>query len=204
MTAIQSNQPVISNINQLDFDKLYTYDEYYTWQFADRVELIDGKVYHLFPGPNTKHQEVSANLTYNWYGFFRNKKCKVFAAPFDVRFPKKDGSKTNTVVQPDLCIICDLSKIENRGVNGAPDLIIEILSPNNPNRDKKVKYNLYEREGVKEYWLVHPTEEWLLIYCLNDDGKYVGSKTFTPEDKTVCSVLFPDFKLDLVALFDLD
>jgi len=118
------------------------YEEYYTWQFPERVELIDGTA------PSMKHQEVSMTLSRFWANFFNGKKCKVFAAPFDVRFPKRDGSETNTVVQPDLCIICDVSKLENRGVNGSPDLIIEILSPNNPNRDKKVKYNLYEREGV--------------------------------------------------------
>lgn len=204
MTAIQSQQPTIININQLDFEQLYTYKEYYSWQFPDRVELIDGRLYHLFPGPSSKHQEVSVYLAAKWFNFFEKNKCKVFPAPFDVRFPKKDGSETNTVVQPDLCIICDLSKLENKGINGAPDLVIEILSVNNPNRDKKDKYNLYEREGVKEYWLVHPIEKWLLIYNLEKTGKYVGSKKFSSKDESVRSILFPDFNLNLVELFDLE
>jgi len=202
MTALQSQHQAITNLNQLDFNKLYTYEEYYTWQFPERVELIDGQLYHLFPGPNAKHQEISMTLSIFWGNFLNGKKCKVYAAPFDVRFPKRDGSKTNTVVQPDLCIICDLSKIEDRGINGAPDLVIEILSPSNSKREMTDKFNLYEREGVKEYWLIHPTEKWLMIYNLDNVHKYIGSKHFTLEDKNVASILFPDFNLDLERLFD--
>jgi len=151
-----------------------------------------------------KHQEVSMTLSGLWFNFLNDKKCKVFAAPFDVRFPKRDGSETNTVVQPDLCIVCDLAKLENRGVNGAPDLVIEILSPSNTKREMNDKYNLYEREGVQEYWLIHPIEKWLMIYHLETLGNYSGSKHFTPEDKSIESVLFPDFSLNLVELFNLD
>jgi len=102
-----------------------------------------------------------------------------------------------------LCIICDLSKIENRGINGAPDLVIEILSPSNTKREMTDKFNLYQQERVKEYWLIHPAEKWLMIYSLDKANKYIGSKHFTIEDISICSVLFPDFSLNLERLFDL-
>jgi len=118
-----------------------------------------------------------------------------------VYFPNGKGDKINTVVQPDLCIVCDASKIERKGIKGAPDLIIEILS-SNKNRDLNEKYILYERERVQEYWIIHPDEKWLVIYTLNDNGKYIGSKHYTVDDGNIHSLLFPNFKVDLQKLFD--
>jgi len=202
MTANSSIQKFgLTDISQSDFNQLYTYEEYYSWKFPERIELIDGVPYHLFPTPRTIHQYKSGLLFYKWYGFFEGKSCEVFAAPIDVYFSNSNGEKTNTVVQPDICIVCDAAKIEEKGINGAPDLIIEILSPKSK-RDTHDKFNLYEREGVKEYWIVHPQDAWLVIYALNDDDKYVGSKHYTQEDGKINSVLFPDFKLDLKKLFE--
>jgi len=118
-----------------------------------------------------------------------------------VYFPNVKGDKTNTVVQPDLCIVCDTSKIERKGINGAPDLIIEILS-SNKKRDLTEKYALYEREEVQEYWIIHPDEKWLVVYTLNNKAKYIGSKHYTPDDGSIHSLLFPNFKIDLMQLFD--
>lgn len=202
MTAQRQSQKInLTDISQLNFDKLYTYEEYFTWQFPERIELIDGVPYHLFPAPNMLHQTIVVSLTVLWGSFLKDKKCKIFVAPFDVYFPNGKSDKINTVVQPDLCIICDSAKIEKKGINGAPDLIIEILS-SNQKRDLTDKYSLYEREGVQEYWIVHPDEKWLVIYTLNDNAKYIGSKHFTPEDGSINSVSFPDFKVDLAKLFD--
>jgi len=191
MTAETSAQRIaLTDINQLDFDQLYTYEEYYTWQFPERIELIDGVPFHLMSAPGVPH-------------FLKDKSCKILVAPIDVYFPNATGGKINTVVQPDLCIVCDTAKIERRGIKGAPDLIIEILS-SNKKRDLTEKYSLYEREGVQEYWIVHPDEKWLIIYTLNDKAKFIGSQHYTTGDGSINSILFPEFKVDLIQLFDFE
>jgi len=204
MTARASTQKTaLTDISQLDFTKLYTYEEYYTWQFPERIELIDGVPYQLMSAPRTNHQRISISLSARWFNFLEDKNCEVFAAPIDVYFPNPAGGKINTVVQPDLCIVCDTSKIEEKGIKGAPDLVIEILS-SNKNRDLTNKYSLYEREGVQEYWIVHPNEKWLVIYTINEEGRFSGSKHYTPEDGNINAVLFPEFKVDLRKLFDFE
>lgn len=202
MTASPKKQ-IINHINQLDFNGYYTYAEYLTWQLNEMVELIKGKLFKMSPASNTPHQQVSLHLTRILDRHFEANACQLFVAPFDVRFPSEDGNTTDTVVQPDLCVICDLKKLDIQGCNGTPDLVVEILSPGNTQKEMNEKFLLYESSGVKEYWLAHPEDEWLVIYHLNNEKKYTGSKHFTPQDGIIQSVLFSDLFIDLTKVFDL-
>lgn len=188
----------ITDINQLDINGTYTYADYLLWKFQERVELFKGKIFKMSPAPNTRHQKVSFNLGGMFYNFFRNKKCKVYVAPFDVRLPNKDG-EIKTVVQPDLCVICDINKIDDKGCVGAPDLVIEIISPGNSKKELNNKFALYEEAGVLEYWVVQPEYETVLIYIL-ENGKYKGLSPVA--DGEVISVTFPDLKIPLEQIFE--
>ncbi|MEO1218724.1 MAG: Uma2 family endonuclease [Bacteroidota bacterium] len=193
---------MITDINQLDFSKRYTYADYLTWQFDEMVELIRGKVFRMSPAPSQSHQRVSSNLLQEILPYFKGKPCRVYHAPFDVRLPlpqeKQKGKKVDTVVQPDICVVCDLSKIDESGCLGAPDWVIEILSKGTASKDLNEKFELYQHAGVKEYWIVHPHEATVLPYRLNKDGKYESLRAapFSSEEKVPLGV-FPGFEVDL-------
>ena len=140
-------------------------------------------------------------LSNKLYGFLKGKTCKVYVAPFDVRLPVASRKHTDidTVVQPDLCVVCDPEKLDELGCVGAPDLIVEILSPGNNKKELQLKYDVYETSGVKEYWVVHPDERTLLIYTL-ESGKYRPSRLFTFGDEVKSQVL-SGFVLDLDEVF---
>lgn len=162
----------------------YTYADYLKWKFEERLELFRGRIYKL-SAPNTKHQEVSRNLSNEIFNFLKGNRCTLFSAPFDVRLPaknRKKDSEINTVVQPDICVICDETKIDERGCCGAPDLVVEILSPGNSRKEIRLKHELYEEAGVKEYWIIHPVEETVSVVNLNEQGKYIGFKMYTAGD----------------------
>lgn len=169
----------------------YTYGDYLHWPDELRCELIDGVVYDMTPAPLLRHQEVSMELSVQIGGFLRDKPCRVFAAPFDIRLPRGDEADEliDTVVQPDLAVICDESKTDRRGCRGAPDWIIEILSPSTSAKDQVTKRELYERHGVREYWLLHPEEGVLTIYLLNDQGRFGVSNAVETKGATEVSVL---------------
>lgn len=190
----------ITDINQLDLNKVYSYADYLLWKFEERVELFKGKIYKMSPAPNLKHQEVSFNLTLSIGNQFNRHSCKLFIAPFDVRLPKKgkEDQEVFTVVQPDLCVVCDENKLDKRGCIGAPDLVIEILSPGNSKKEMKQKYELYEEAGVQEYWVVHPEEENITIFSLQN-GKYIGLKPVV--DDFINSPLFPQLKIHTDEVF---
>jgi Uma2 family endonuclease len=171
-------ESIIKNLSDLDFSKQYTYSDYLKWQFSERVELIKGFIKKMSPAPSRNHQSISFNLTFNVGVYFKNKPCNIYVAPIDVRLPIKSTKKEHTVVQPDLCIICDERKLDDRGCNGAPDLIVEILSPNNSKHDVDTKFKLYEESGVQEYWIVEPSERYVLVYSLQNE-KYIGSKPYS-------------------------
>jgi Uma2 family endonuclease len=190
---------IIYNFSDLDLTKTYNYSDYLKWQFQERVELIKGYILKMSPVPSMGHQRVSSNLTGCFYENLKRKSCSVFQAPFDVRLPLKSEKKDSTVVQPDLCIICDESKLDQRGCYGVPDLIVEIISPNNTKHDVDTKFKLYQDAGVKEYWLIEPFEKLLLIYTLKD-GKYIGLKPQS-EEENINSPLFPDLKIALEDVF---
>lgn len=181
----------------------YTYADYLTWEMEEMVELIKGKVFKRdAAAPRMSHQKVSVNLTTAFHGFLKGKGCQVFHAPFDVRLPvrSKRNQDIDTVVQPDLCVVCDSEKLDDAGCLGAPDLVVEILSPGNNKRDLKYKYEVYEESGVKEYWVIHPNEQTLLIYTLVE-GKYQSSKLFVSGD-TVESSCIEGFQLNLEEIFE--
>ncbi|ATA73741.1 restriction endonuclease [Capnocytophaga sp. H4358] len=191
----------ITNINQLDIaNGVYTYADYLLWKFEERVELLKGKIFRMSPAPSVKHQKISINLSGLLWQFFKGKKCQLFSAPFDVRLPKKNekGDQIHTVVQPDLCVICDENKLDERGCIGAPDLIIEILSPGNSKKEMKNKFELYQESGVEEYWIVNPTDENILVNVL-EDGKYRILKPVV--DEYITSVKFPELKIHTSDIF---
>ena len=185
----------------LDLNKVYTYADYFKWEFEARVELIKGKIYEM-SAPNRLHQKISTYLNAMFFNYLRGKKCGVYAAPFDVRFPRKskDDKDILTVVQPDICVVCDESKLDERGCIGAPDIIVEILSPSNNKKELKYKYDLYEEAGVKEYWVVFPIYETIEVYVLQN-GVFLPSRPFVAGD-TIGSSVLEGFTLDLAELFE--
>ncbi|MFA9213910.1 MAG: Uma2 family endonuclease [Candidatus Methylacidiphilales bacterium] len=180
----------------------YSYADYLSWTMDEMVEIIKGKVFKMSPAPKKIHQKISWNLSREIGVYLKNKKCQAFSAPFDVRLPIKSKKNEDifTVVQPDICIICDLDKLDDAGCIGAPDLIIEILSKGNNKKELKNKYEVYEESGVKEYWIIHPEEQTLLINKLVD-GKYVPSRLLTTGDEITTPIL-PEFVLNLNDVFD--
>ena len=192
---------VITNFSDLDLTKQYTFADYLLWQFNDRVELLKGFINKMSPAPNRKHQDLSRNLTVSLAQKFKSDTtCKVYFAPFDVRLPVPSVKKDTTVVQPDICIICDKNKLDDHGCNGAPDLIVEILSPNNSKYDADIKFRLYEESGVKEYWMVQPEAQIVLVYTLINQ-QYSGLKPFTLGE-IIDSPLFPDLKVTVDEIFE--
>ncbi len=185
----------------LDLNKIYTYADYYKWKFEERVELIKGRIFKMSPAPNRRHQEVSAFIHVAIYNHLKGSKCKAYSAPFDVRLPRKskDDKDILTVLQPDICVIYDESKLDDKGCIGAPDIVVEILSPGNNAKEMRNKYEVYEEAGVKEYWIVSPQDETFLVYTLTN-GSYTPSRTMTTGD-VVSSSVIPGFSLDLSQLF---
>ena len=184
----------------------YNYAQYLTWQFEEMVELIRGKVFKMSPAPRVRHQEVAGNLYGQIWNYLKRKKCKVFIAPFDVRLPQPNKGVSDediiTVVQPDLCVICDRAKIDELGCVGAPDWIIEVLSPRTSSKDLHEKFEVYEEARVGEYWVVDPKGQTVLVYILGGNGKYQGQlKPFTRLDK-LRPITLPELVIDLEEVFE--
>jgi len=186
----------------LDLNKVYTYADYLKWTFEERVELIKGKIFKMSPAPNRKHQEISSYIHGEIYNFLPKKNCKVYSAPFDVRIPRKskDDKDIITVLQPDICVVCDKSILDAKGCLGAPDIVVEILSPGNNVMELENKYDIYREAGVKEYWVVSPQDKTFLIYTLKD-GSYIPSRLMVSGHIATSSVL-EGFSLDLTDLFN--
>ncbi len=162
-----------------DLNKRYTYKDYLSWDDGKRWEIIEGKLYplefgddprNMSPAPGRRHQEISRNIVTLIHSFLKKKSCSVFEAPFDVRFIEDDFSET--VLQPDISVFCDATKLDDKGATGAPDWIIEIISPSTEFRDKTVKAFLYQKHGVKSYWLIDPTKESVATLQLMPDGRF--------------------------------
>lgn len=183
-------------------NKYYSYADYLQWDDSVRAELIYGEIYDMSPAPSRKHQELSMTLSVLFGAYLKGKTCRVFAAPFDVRFPGKSQTDydIDTVVQPDISIVCDMKKLDERGCVGAPDMIIEIISPESAVRDMREKLNLYEKHNVKEYWIVHPAEKTLMVYLLDKEGKYPRHAVYSSPDKVKVRTVKGLF-IDLADLF---
>ena len=185
----------------LDLNKSYSYADYFSWKFEERVELIKGKIFKMIPAPDRFHQKL-AGFVYRQLGnFLEDKPCEVYTAPFDVRIPRKskEDMQIITVMQPDVCVICDPAKLDKRGCIGAPDIVVEVLSPGNNAKELKNKYEAYEEAGVKEYWVVSPQNQWLQIHTLTN-GKFEPSPYFVTGD-VVTSAVLPGFSLSMDDLF---
>ena len=185
----------------LDFSKEYTYADYLEWTFEERLELIKGKPFEMGSTPGRIHQKLSMKIVGELSRYLRGKSYQAYAAPFDVRLPQKSKSDQDimTVVQPDICVICDCSKLDDNGCLGAPDIIVEILSPGNNKKELKDKYEVYEVAGVQEYWLVFPVEEAFLQY-IREDGRFITFRPLTEAD-VVTTPILPGFELNLNELF---
>lgn len=152
----------------------FTYRHYRTWPDNERWELIEGQAWNMCAAPMRRHQRLSGRL-YRWLGnFLEGKSCEAYAAPFDVLLPEgdEDEDDIDTVVQPDIVVYCDTSKLRDYGARGAPDLVVEILSPSTSRKDQKEKLDLYEKHGVREYWVLDPSGRWLCIYHRKPDGRF--------------------------------
>lgn len=179
----------------------YTYADYLKWDEGERLELIDGEIFNMSPAPSRIHQQILRELSTAFSVFLRGKECEVFFAPFDVRLltENKQDIEINNVVQPDLSVVCDQKKLDDKGCNGAPDMIVEILSPSSVKLDRWKKYQLYEKAGVKEYWLVDPINESVEVHLLiGEYYKFQG--VYTKEDTATVHVL-AGFELDLYQIF---
>jgi Uma2 family endonuclease len=190
---------IVTNFSDLDLTKQYSYSDYLKWQFQERVELIKGFILKMSPAPSMVHQRISNNLSFELNNYFKRKSCDVFVAPFDVRLPIPSAKKDSTVVQPDLCVICDESKLDARGCNGTPDLMVEIISQNNSKHDVHTKFNLYQEAGVKEYWILEPNDKILLVYTLVNNV-FIGLKPQV-EGEDIKSPLFPELVIALDDVF---
>jgi Uma2 family endonuclease len=189
----------------LDLTKHYTYADYVQWKFKQAVELIKGRVFKM-AAPLSNHQQISSNIHGIFKVYLKTKPCRVYAAPFDVRLPKpiskrKSDIDIETVVQPDICIICDITKIDRRGCVGAPDLIVEILSKGTADRDVKDKFELYEETGVREYWITSIEDETVLVYRLKD-GQYLADRRPYTKSDTIRVGIFDDFVVAVDDIFE--
>lgn len=187
--------------SDLDVNKTYTYADYVKWAFDERLELIKGKIFKMSPAPGSVHQRISLRLS-RWIGnYLEGKSCEAFTAPFDVRIPRLSSNDKEiiTVVQPDICVVCEPGKIDSKGCLGAPDIIVEILSPGNNKKELKNKYEVYEEAGVLEYWVIHPEEKTFLKYTLIK-GTFQPSRLLTMGDNVTTDIL-PGYLLSLDDLF---
>ena len=188
----------------LDLSKRYTYADYLTWMDDVRRELIEGFI-KMLPAPRLSHAEVSRKISLHLelYLMMNQCTCKVFYAPVDVRFPKGAETgydKIDTVVQPDIFVVCDLSKLDEDGCCGSPDMIVEIISPSTAKKDMTEKFVLYEEHGVREYWIVHPKDKAIHAFLLQDNGKYDTGKMYERKGKIPVHI-FNGYLIDLADIF---
>jgi len=191
-------------VPQRKTDQLYTYADYAGWPEDERWELIDGVAWNMSPAPARKHQGISGELFGLLRDYLKGKKCRLYAAPFDVFFPEYPGQpidEVSTVVQPDLSVICDPEKLIDKGCFGAPDLVVEILSPYTSRKDLNEKFRLYESRGVREYWVLYPDSRSVCVYRMTPGGTF-NDGTILENRGTAASGCLPGFSVDVKELFD--
>lgn len=181
-------------------DRKYTYADYLTWPDDERWEIIEGVAYDMSPAPNVEHQRILRKLFYQFEDYLKDKTCEVFVSPFDVILltPSEKDEEIDTVVQPDIVIVCDKSKLDDKGCKGTPDLIIEITSPSTAKKDLKEKLFLYEKSGVKEYWTVHPTDKTVMVFKLGENKEYGRPEIYGEEDKINVGIFELKIGLEMV------
>lgn len=190
----------------LDLQKKYTYADYLKWTFDEAVELIKGRIFQM-AAPLSNHQIVTGRIYNTFDNYLRRKPCKAFVAPFDVRLPKpllqrKSDEDIETVVQPDVCIICDIKKIDRRGCLGAPDLVVEVLSKSTAAKDIKDKFEVYEESGVREYWIAGVEDQIVNVWRMNEAGRYVPDQRPYVTGDHIRVGIFDDFSIDVDDIFE--
>ncbi|MEE8440560.1 MAG: Uma2 family endonuclease [Spirochaetia bacterium] len=185
-------------------DRVYTYGDYRTWPDDERWELIEGTAWNMSPAPMRSHQAISGELFLKIRSHVGNEGCKVYAAPFDVLLPaigEIEEDDVTSVVQPDISVICDPEKLTDKGCTGAPDLVVEILSPSTSKKDFNNKMALYEKHGVREYWIVDPGNKFVHVYLLNDNKEYPETPEIYLGNAVVPCAVLEDLKIDLSRVF---
>ena len=188
----------------------FTYADYLTWNFKERIELIRGKIFKMSPAPTITHQRISGNIGLQFATYLKGEPCECFFAPIDVRLngklfrkKKRRDDEITTVVQPDIIVVCDPEKLkDSRSVDGAPDLVVEILSPGNTRTETKYKFDLYEENGVLEYWVVYPEYQQIYVYLLNEQDVY-GKPVIYEANENISSVVLKGLSIPMNDLFKL-
>ena len=184
--------------------KTYTYKDYLTFDENERIEIIDGGIYNMSPAPSRIHQKLISTLVIEIGNYIKsnNGPCEVYVAPFDVILKNDEEIEdSKNIVQPDISVICDKSKLTDKGCTGSPDMIVEVVSPSNPSNDYVRKLYLYEKYKVKEYWIISPMKRNIHVYVLNDNGQYDEPKVYTLQDKIKVNI-YDDLEIDF-STFDL-
>jgi Uma2 family endonuclease len=185
-------------IEDYDEDRRYTYADYLTWEGPERYQLINGEVFQM-ASPSVNHQALLMGLSSKFDNWLQGKPCKVFASPLDVRlFPKKDNSD-DTVVQPDLLVVCDKNKIGKNSINGSPDLVVEIVSPSNTHSELFLKFQYYLEAGVREYWVIDPETKKVQVHVY-DNGRYLS--TIYKDNVRIPVAVLPGLEIALEDLWE--
>jgi Uma2 family endonuclease len=192
----------IEEVEEPDHSLTYTYANYSQWKFLERLELLRGRIFRL-ASPSIKHQRICLKLAAHLYTFLRGKTCQVIIPPYDIRLPVKNRKKDDevtTVVQPDLSVFCDPLKVEDRAAIGAPDLLVEVLSPGNTRYDLHDKYEIYQEACVKEYWIVDPVKASVQVSLLAEEGRF-GPAEVRTGDQLLQPRSLPGFSIAVKDLF---
>ena len=185
-------------------DELFNYADYLSWKDEKRWEIVNGIAYNMTPAPGTRHQQVSGALFATIYNYLKGKNCSVFSAPIDVCLAEnaENEETINNVVQPDITVVCDKQKINEKGLKGVPDWIIEIISPSTVKYDFGTKLLLYQKFAVKEYWIVDPFAKTINVYITDNSGKYNPERIYA-EMEEISPTMFPDLKINLNDVFSI-
>ncbi len=192
----------------VDLNTHFTYAHYRTWPDEERWELIDGTAWAMSPAPIRFHQRIAGWFHARLDVFLEGKPCRAYIAPFDVLLPRADepDDEVDCVVQPDVVVYCDRSKLTRAGARGAPDLALEVLSPSTSKKDQREKFDLYERAGVREYWVADPAGKWLCVYRRTKDGRFDEGELRDPDRdyRPIASAVLEGFVIDPSRLFEED
>ncbi len=180
----------------------YSWTDYRGWVEGERWEFIDGAAYAMSPSPSRIHQHVAGNIYREISGFLKRKPCIAYHAPIDVKLSPPEADDRPTVLQPDVVVVCDPNRLREWGIQGAPDLVIEILSPSSARMDEVTKRRLYERYGIREYWIVHPSEHYIVRYVLKGD-RFGAAHYYSAEDDVIETPILEGLGLRLADIFDL-
>ena len=196
---------MITSLSQLDLNGTYTYADYLRWQLSEKVELIKGRIFRMAPAPHIiTHQFLSQSIEEQFTRCLKGHSCRMVHAPADVKLARKNpatGEEETSVVQPDIFVVCDRSKLVTGVCLGAPDLVVEILSPGNRPVEMQEKYDLYEENSVREYWIVEPAYRTATVYVLNNEGKYTRYGVFN-DTETLTSPTLEVITVNLKEVFD--